>query len=117
MHNCDWIIHICLHEKWLGIVSIAIMYNYIFIVGRTVFWDMQNLCPIVWLVLDYICDLIYVFDMAVHAHEGVSSTFAFSVLIINLCLGVKRRVSRARSHGDRATKIATSLLAKLGLEN
>ncbi|KAK4022302.1 hypothetical protein OUZ56_007775 [Daphnia magna] len=58
------------HYKWLGIVSIAIMYNYIFIVGRTVFWDMQNLCPIVWLVLDYTCDLIYVFDMAVHAHEG-----------------------------------------------
>lgn len=58
-------------KKWLGIVSIAIMYNYIFIVGRAVFWDMQNMCPIVWLVLDYLCDLIYMLDMIVHAHEGV----------------------------------------------
>ncbi|XP_057368745.1 cyclic nucleotide-gated cation channel subunit A-like [Daphnia carinata] len=58
------------HYRWLGIVSMAIMYNYIFIVGRTVFWDMQNMCPIAWLVLDYASDLIYVFDMAVHAHEG-----------------------------------------------
>jgi hypothetical protein len=58
-------------KKWLGIVSIAIMYNYIFIVGRAVFWDMQNMCPIVWLVLDYLCDVIYMLDMIVHAHEGV----------------------------------------------
>lgn len=56
--------------KWLAVVSLAVMYNYIFIVGRAVFWDMQNLCPIVWLVLDYFCDLIYVIDMFVHAHEG-----------------------------------------------
>ncbi len=51
-------------------MSITIMYNYIFIVGRAVFWDMQNLCPAVWLFLDYFCDLIYILDMVVHAHEG-----------------------------------------------
>jgi hypothetical protein len=33
--------------------------------------DMQNMCPIVWLVLDYLCDVIYMLDMIVHAHEGV----------------------------------------------
>lgn len=57
--------------KWLGIMSIAIMYNYIIIVGRSVFWDLQNLCPIVWLTLDYICDFLYVLDVFVHAHEGM----------------------------------------------
>lgn len=56
--------------KWLGIMSIAIMYNYIVIVGRSVFWDLQNLCPIAWLTLDYISDFLYVLDMFVHAHEG-----------------------------------------------
>lgn len=47
------------------------MYNYVFIVGRTVFWDMQNLCPLVWIVLDYVCDFLYLCDMIVHAHEGI----------------------------------------------
>lgn len=53
-------------------MSIAIMYNYIFIVGRSVFWDLQNLCPTVWMTLDYLCDFLYVLDMIVHAHEGES---------------------------------------------
>lgn len=52
-------------------MSMAIMYNYIFIIGRTVFWDMQNLCPLVWIVMDYICDFLYLLDMIVHAHEGL----------------------------------------------
>ena len=57
--------------QWLGIVSAAVIYNYIFIIGRAVFWDMQNLTPITWLVLDYVCDFIYLLDAVVHAHEGL----------------------------------------------
>ena len=46
------------------------MYNYFLIIGRAVFWDMQNACPNVWMMLDYLCDLIYILDSVVHAHEG-----------------------------------------------
>lgn len=46
------------------------LYNYLLIIGRTVFWELQNACPALWLFLDYLCDLIYVVDSTVHAHEG-----------------------------------------------
>ena len=47
------------------------MYNYFLIIGRSIFWDMQNACPIMWMFLDYSCDLIYLMDTIVHAHEGI----------------------------------------------
>ena len=51
-------------------MSMTIIYNYVFIIGRTVFWDMQNISPVLWMVLDYLCDFIYIVDIFVHAHEG-----------------------------------------------
>ena len=56
--------------QWLGIVTVAVLYNVLVIVGRTVFWELQNLAPRVWFTLDYICDSLYLLDMAVKAHES-----------------------------------------------
>ncbi|XP_065557093.1 cyclic nucleotide-gated cation channel subunit A-like isoform X1 [Artemia franciscana] len=58
------------HYKWLAVVTIAVLYNYVFIIGRTVFWELQNLFPVLWIVLDYLCDVIYAIDLVVHMHEG-----------------------------------------------
>ena len=56
--------------QWLGVVTVAVLYNVLVIVGRTVFWELQNLAPRVWFALDYVCDSIYLLDMAIKAHES-----------------------------------------------
>lgn len=96
-------------------MSVAIMYNYIFIVGRTVFWDMQNVCPIVWLAFDYICDIIYIIDMIVHAHEGV----LYNVVLVLKSLIYHRlfcRLSGTRIDGNRSRETTASLLGEYGLQ-
>ncbi|XP_049306895.1 cyclic nucleotide-gated cation channel subunit A isoform X2 [Bactrocera dorsalis] len=58
------------HYRWLGIVSLAVLYNIIFVVGRSVFWEINHRAPTVWYFLDYLCDCIYLVDTLVHMHEG-----------------------------------------------
>ena len=49
----------------LFVINCAVLYNLIFVIGRSVFWQLQNLLPIGWFVLDYFSDLIYVLDIIV----------------------------------------------------
>ncbi|XP_075990976.1 uncharacterized protein LOC142986383 isoform X3 [Anticarsia gemmatalis] len=59
-------------EQWLAVVSLAILYNVVFVIGRAVFWELdkrENLLSL-WYVLDYLCDAIYLVDTIVHVHEG-----------------------------------------------
>ncbi|GFQ72183.1 cyclic nucleotide-gated cation channel subunit A [Trichonephila clavata] len=58
------------YYRWLAIMSIAIFYNTIIIIGRSVFWELQNLCPKLWYFTDYLCDIIYIVDIAVHCRTG-----------------------------------------------
>ncbi|KAK5642984.1 hypothetical protein RI129_009151 [Pyrocoelia pectoralis] len=58
------------HYKWLMVISLAVLYNVIFVVGRAVFWELNNSVPPLWYTLDYVCDVIYIFDILVRAHEG-----------------------------------------------
>ncbi len=46
------------------------MYNLIFVIGRSVFWELDNLFPVGWIFLDYLSDFVYVIDMLVRMHEG-----------------------------------------------
>ena len=48
----------------------AVLYNLIVVVGRAVFWELDNLVPVTWMVLDYISDFLYVVDTFVRMHEG-----------------------------------------------
>ena len=34
---------------WLMIVNFAVLYNLIFVIGRSCFWNMENLMPVGWL--------------------------------------------------------------------
>lgn len=54
------------------VVSLAVLYNVIFVLGRAVFWELNNAIPPLWWTLDYVCDGIYLIDTLVHAHEGKS---------------------------------------------
>lgn len=52
------------------IVSLAVLYNIIFVSGRAVFWELNNRVPGLWWTLDYLCDFIYILDTIVRMHEG-----------------------------------------------
>ena len=61
------------YYRWLSCVSLAVLYNSVFIIARTVFWKLNNLCPVLWFTLDCLCDLIYLLDMMVAARTGQSA--------------------------------------------
>ena len=58
------------YYRWLLFVSCAIMYNVLFVVTRSVFWEMQDSYLALWLTLDYLSDVIYITDMFVSARTG-----------------------------------------------
>lgn len=58
------------HYRWLIVISLAVCYNIIFIIGRGVFWELHNLYPKTWYVLDYVCDIIYLLDMLANSRTG-----------------------------------------------
>lgn len=56
---------------WLGTVSCAFAYNLIVVIARTVFYDLATgYYWIVWVVVDFVMDAIYVFDMFVRSRTG-----------------------------------------------
>ena len=58
------------HYYWLIVVSMSVLYNWIFIIARTAFADLQNRSVALWLVLDYVSDLVYVLDMVIEFNTG-----------------------------------------------
>jgi len=58
------------HYRWLTIINLAVIYNLIVVIGRSVFWELQSLSTISWFVLDYLCDFLYIVDIVVRMHEG-----------------------------------------------
>ena len=67
--------------QWLWVINMAVLYNLIVVVGRAVFWELDNLIPVTWMVLDYFCDFIYLIDTFVRMHEG---RYRFVVCIVVL---------------------------------
>lgn len=59
-----------LYYYWLIVVSLAVLYNYLFIIGRASFELLQLYNPLLWIVLDYICDVIYLIDIFVRLRTG-----------------------------------------------
>ena len=59
-----------IYYRWLGVISFAILYNLIIIIARSVFWKLQEDYLYTWLVLDYVCDVIYVMDIFVQLRTG-----------------------------------------------
>jgi len=54
-----------LYYRWLAVITLAAMYNLTIIVGRTVLPDLQDSYRAVWISLDYVSDLVYIFDIVV----------------------------------------------------
>ena len=58
------------HFYWLIVVTACVLYNWIFIIARTAFADLQSRALSLWLVLDYVSDVIYILDMVVQFKTG-----------------------------------------------
>ncbi|XP_053561433.1 cyclic nucleotide-gated cation channel alpha-3 [Bombina bombina] len=58
------------YYRWLSIVSIPVLYNWCLLVCRACFDELQKTQVILWLVLDYSADLIYVLDTLVRFRTG-----------------------------------------------
>lgn len=51
-------------------MCLAVIYNLVTIIGRAVFWQMQNDYLLMWTVLDYFADLLYLLDMYITSRTG-----------------------------------------------
>ncbi|KAK7919123.1 hypothetical protein WMY93_010407 [Mugilogobius chulae] len=59
-----------LYFHWLCVIGTAVFYNFTLLVVRACFDELQVDHVLVWLVLDYICDGVYILDIAVRLHTG-----------------------------------------------
>ena len=55
---------------WMAILSMAVLYNLIFIIARQCFHDLHNNYMVLWFVLDYVCDVIYAIDIFCQFRTG-----------------------------------------------
>ncbi|XP_054829472.1 cyclic nucleotide-gated cation channel alpha-4 [Eublepharis macularius] len=58
------------YSSWLNIMIVPVMYNWIILICRSCFPDLQHKYLLLWLSLDYFCDLLYLVDIGVHFHTG-----------------------------------------------
>uniref|UniRef100_A0A671QGQ3 Cyclic nucleotide gated channel subunit alpha 2a n=1 Tax=Sinocyclocheilus anshuiensis TaxID=1608454 RepID=A0A671QGQ3_9TELE len=59
-----------LYYRWLFVIATAVLYNWCFVVARACFDDLQTRNFILWLVLDYLSDVIYILDTCVRLRTG-----------------------------------------------
>ncbi|XP_014674440.1 PREDICTED: cyclic nucleotide-gated cation channel alpha-3-like [Priapulus caudatus] len=58
------------YYRWLFVMTLAISYNVIFIIARSVFEQLQTDYRNEWLVVDYISDALFILDMLVQCRKG-----------------------------------------------
>jgi len=61
------------YYRWLMVISIAVVYNLIVIIARSIFWKLHDNYMYYWLVTDYIADVIYLTDIVVNLRTGDDS--------------------------------------------
>uniref|UniRef100_A0A7M4EJ49 Cyclic nucleotide gated channel subunit alpha 2 n=1 Tax=Crocodylus porosus TaxID=8502 RepID=A0A7M4EJ49_CROPO len=60
----DW------YYRWLPVIALPVLYNWCLLVARACFSDLQRGYFILWLVLDYISDCIYIADIVIRSRTG-----------------------------------------------
>uniref|UniRef100_A0A8C5TPK7 Cyclic nucleotide gated channel subunit alpha 2 n=1 Tax=Malurus cyaneus samueli TaxID=2593467 RepID=A0A8C5TPK7_9PASS len=60
----DWYYH------WLAVMAVPVLYNWCLLVARACFTDLQKAYFVLWLVLDYISDVLYLGDTVIRLHTG-----------------------------------------------
>nr|XP_041572161.1 cyclic nucleotide-gated olfactory channel [Taeniopygia guttata] len=60
----DWYYH------WLAVIAVPVLYNWCLLVARACFTDLQKTYFVLWLVLDYTSDALYLGDTVIRLHTG-----------------------------------------------
>ncbi|XP_007443213.1 cyclic nucleotide-gated cation channel alpha-4 [Python bivittatus] len=55
---------------WLVLMGPPILYNWVILICRFCFPELQQRYLLLWLALDYLCDLLYLMDIVVHFYTG-----------------------------------------------
>ncbi|XP_038631580.1 cyclic nucleotide-gated olfactory channel-like [Scyliorhinus canicula] len=55
---------------WLAVITLPVIYNWCFLVGRACFDTLQMKYLTIWLTIDYISDVIYILDIFVRFRTG-----------------------------------------------
>ncbi|NWI11135.1 CNGA2 protein, partial [Crypturellus soui] len=55
---------------WLAVIAVPVLYNWSLLVARACFSELQKTFVVLWLVLDYVSDCIYIGDIVIRLHTG-----------------------------------------------
>ncbi|XP_075706432.1 cyclic nucleotide-gated channel alpha-3 isoform X1 [Rhinoderma darwinii] len=58
------------YYRWLSIISIPVLYNWCFLVCRACFDELQKKNIVLWMILDYSADAVYIMDIIVRFRTG-----------------------------------------------
>ncbi|KAK2495255.1 hypothetical protein MC885_006263 [Smutsia gigantea] len=58
------------YYRWLFVIAMPVLYNWCLLVARACFSDLQKGYYIVWLVLDYFSDVVYITDIFLRLRTG-----------------------------------------------
>uniref|UniRef100_A0A3Q3X4U9 Cyclic nucleotide-binding domain-containing protein n=1 Tax=Mola mola TaxID=94237 RepID=A0A3Q3X4U9_MOLML len=92
---------------WLQVMILPIVYNSVIIILRTCFTTIALSYLPVWFTLDYLSDLMYMFDMIITVHTGYLDQ---GILIKNLTQLKKRYLHSKRFLRDLASLLPTDFL-------
>uniref|UniRef100_A0AAY4BLN7 Cyclic nucleotide-binding domain-containing protein n=1 Tax=Denticeps clupeoides TaxID=299321 RepID=A0AAY4BLN7_9TELE len=92
---------------WLQFMTLPISYNWVIIICRSCFYDIEENFLAVWLTLDYISDLVYVADTVVRFRTGFLEQ---GILVCDLARLKKRYLRSSRFPWDVASLLPTDLL-------
>ena len=62
-----------IYYRWLMVVSVAVVYNLLVVVARTIFWKLHGHYALYWLVADYVADCVYLTDIVINLRTGITS--------------------------------------------
>ncbi|CAM5073536.1 unnamed protein product [Natator depressus] len=101
------------HYWWLSIMVVPILYNWIILICRSCFPEVQQLHLALWLSLDYLSDLLYLLDIAVRLHTGFLEQ---GILVRDRAQMAQHYLRSAHLPWDVASVLPTDLLyLRLGL--
>lgn len=73
---CSWFLEYtmdtssAIYYRWLGIISLTVIYNSIVLPMRAAFTQFHELSPPTWMVIDYCIDAIYIVDIWIGCRTG-----------------------------------------------
>ncbi|XP_068535415.1 cyclic nucleotide-gated channel alpha-1 [Anas acuta] len=59
-----------MYYNWLFCITMPVMYNWTMIIARACFDELQHDYLVVWFIVDYVSDIIYIADMFVRTRTG-----------------------------------------------